>query len=120
MQQGHPMAAKKDLAREIVAQFHGAQEARAAEERWVKRFSERSQEAAVDVVAQAGIQPLARLLVEHAMAGSRKEAERLILQGAVSLDGGKVEDPRFALELRAGAAVLVRVGKLKLQRWVVP
>jgi tyrosyl-tRNA synthetase len=120
MQQGHPMAAKKDLAREIVAQFHGAQEARAAEERWVKRFSERSQEAAVDVVAQAGIQPLARLLVEHAMAGSRKEAERLILQGAVSLDGGKVEDPRFALELRAGAAVLVRAGKLKLQRWVVP
>jgi tyrosyl-tRNA synthetase len=120
MQQGHPMAAKKDLAREIVAQFHGAQEARAAEERWVKRFSERSQEAAVDVVAQAGIQPLARLLVEHAMAGSRKEAERLILQGAVSLDGGKVEDPRFVLELRAGAAVRVRVGKLKLQRWVVP
>jgi tyrosyl-tRNA synthetase len=120
MQQGHPMAAKKDLAREIVAQFHGAQEARAAEERWVKRFSERSQEAAVDVVAQAGIQPLARLLVEHAMAGSRKEAERLILQGAVSLDGGKVEDPRFVLELRAGAALRVRVGKLKLQRWVVP
>ena len=120
MQQGHPMAAKKDLAREIVAQFHGAQEARAAEERWVKRFSERSQEAAVDVVAQAGIQPLARLLVEHAMAGSRKEAERLILQGAVSLDGGKVEDPRFALELRVGTALLVRVGKLKLQRWVVP
>jgi len=120
MRQGHPMAAKKDLAREIVAQFHGAQEARAAEERWVKRFSERSQEAAVDVVAQAGLQPLARLLVEHAMAGSRKEAERLILQGAVSLDGGKVEDPRFVLELRAGAAVRVRVGKLKLQRWVVP
>ena len=120
MQQGHPMAAKKDLAREIVAQFHGAQEARAAEERWVKRFSERSQEAAVDVVATAGSQPLARLLVEHAMAGSRKEAERLILQGAVSLDGGKVEDPRFVLELRAGAALRVRVGKLKLQRWVVP
>jgi len=122
MKQGHPMAAKKELAREIVGQFHGAQEARAAEERWVKRFSERSQDAAeaVAVPATAGSQPLARLLVERGMAGSRKEAERLIQQGAVSLDGAKVEDPRFALELRPGSAVLVRAGKLKLQRWVVP
>jgi len=71
-------------------------------------------------VAAAGAQPLAKLLVEQSLAGSRKEAERLIQQGAVSLDGEKVADPRLALELKSGSAVLVRVGKLKLQRWVVP
>ena len=122
MQEGHPMDAKKALAREIVGQFHGALEAKAAEERWVKRFSERSVAEApeVPVAATGGSQPLAKLLVEQAMAGSRKEAERLIQQGAVSLDGAKVEDPRAALDLRPGDAVLVRVGKLKLQRWVVP
>ena len=121
MRQGHPMDAKKALARTIVAQFHGAQEGPLAEERWVKRFSERQVDAApeVAIAATAGAELLARLLVDHGMAGSRKEAERLLQQGAVSLDGEKVADPRFALELRPGAAVLVRVGKLKLQRWVV-
>ncbi|MDR3670458.1 MAG: tyrosine--tRNA ligase [Holophaga sp.] len=122
MQQGHPMDAKKALAREIVGQFHGQQEGKAAEERWVKRFSERSVEDVpeVQVAATGGPEPLAKLLVERGMAGSRKEAERLIQQGAVSLDGEKVADPRLALELKPGTAMLVRAGKLKLQRWVVP
>jgi tyrosyl-tRNA synthetase len=120
MKQGHPMDAKKALAREIVGQFHGAQAAGSAEESWVKRFSERSVEDVPEVgVAAAGAQPLAKLLVERSLAGSRKEAERLIQQGAVSLDGEKVADPRQLLTLEPGAAVLVRVGKLKLQRWVV-
>ena len=44
MKQGHPMEAKKALAREIVAQFHGATAAREAEERWIRRFSERKQD----------------------------------------------------------------------------
>jgi tyrosyl-tRNA synthetase len=120
MKQGHPMDAKKALAREIVGQFHGAQAAGSAEESWVKRFSERSVEDVPEVgVAAAGAQPLAKLLVERSLAGSRKEAERLIQQGAVSLDGEKVADPRQLLTLEPGTVVLVRVGKLKLQRWVV-
>jgi len=110
------------LAREIVDQFHGAGEGRLAEERWVKRFSERSVEDVPEVAVPATSrpEPLAKLLVERGMAGSRKEAERLIQAGAVSLDGQKVADPRLDLALRPGDAVLVRVGKLKLQRWVVP
>ena len=118
---GHPMDAKKGLAREIVGQFHGQAEGRAAEERWIRRFSERSTEAApeVEVAPTAGAESLAKLLAERGMAASRKEAERLILQGAVSLDGTKVTEPRLALELKAGASILVKAGKLKLQRWVV-
>jgi len=118
---GHPMDAKKALAREIVGQFHGAAEGMAAGERWSRRFSERSVEDApvVEVPPTQGPESLARLLVERGMAPSRKEAERLILQGAVSLDGTKVAEPRQTLDLPAGASVLVRTGKLKLQRWVV-
>jgi tyrosyl-tRNA synthetase len=121
MKQGHPMAAKKSLARTIVSQFHGAREAELAEERWVKRFSERKLDDAPEVAvpAMAAPEPLTRLLVDHGLAGSRKEAERLIQQGAVSLDGEKVADPRFTLELRSGSSLLVRAGKLKLQRWMV-
>lgn len=121
MKAGHPMDAKKALAREIVAQFHGEEAAREAEARWVKRFSERSVEDAPEVLleAQEGAVALARLLVERGMAGSRKEADRLIAQGAVSLDGEKVSDARAALALTPGTEHVVRVGKLKLQRWVV-
>jgi len=121
MKAGHPMDAKKGLAREIVAQFHGAAEAVAAEERWVRRFSERKVDDApeVTVAATAGEVPLSRLLVERGMAASRKEAERLMAQGAVSLDGQKVSDAQHRVDLRAGDSVLVRAGKLKLERWVV-
>ncbi len=121
MQAGHPMDAKKGLAREIVAQFHGEAEARAAQERWVRRFSERKVDDApeVSVPATGGEVPLSRLLVERGMAASRKEAERLMAQGAVSLDGQKVPDAQHRVELCPGDQVLVRAGKLKLERWVV-
>jgi tyrosyl-tRNA synthetase len=114
---GHPMDAKKALAAEIVRQFHGAEEAEFARERWIRRFSERKADDApdVEVPATEGEAMLVKLLVERGMAASRKEAERLIGQGAVSLDGEKVVDPSFRLALK----LLVKVGKLKLERWVV-
>jgi len=121
MKAGHPMDAKKGLAREIVAQFHGSAEAVSAEERWVRRFSERKVDDAPEVAVACtdGEVPLSRLLVERGMAASRKEAERLMAQGAVSLDGQKVSDAQHRVDLRSGDSVLVRAGKLKLERWVV-
>ena len=121
LKQGHPMDAKKALARQIVSDFHGATAGVEAQERWIRRFSERSQEQAPEVAVPAteGEIPLARLLVERGLAASRKEAERLILQGAVSLDGQKAADPALRLALHSGESLLVKVGKLKLERWVV-
>jgi tyrosyl-tRNA synthetase len=121
LKQGHPMDAKKALARQIVSDFHGAAASREAEERWVRRFSERSQEEAPEVAVAPtdGEVPLSRLLVDRGLAASRKEAERLIGQGAVSLDGQKAGDPALRLSLQAGQSLLVKVGKLKLERWVV-
>ncbi|MFN8012707.1 MAG: tyrosine--tRNA ligase [Holophagaceae bacterium] len=118
---GHPMDAKKGLAREIVRQFHGAAEAEAALERWIRRFSERKADDAPEVAVEPtdGEAMLVKLLVERGLAPSRKEAERLIGQGAVSLDGEKVTDPSFRLALKASMKLLVKVGKLKLERWVV-
>ncbi len=118
---GHPMDAKKGLARQIVSDFHGAAAGREAEERWTRRFSERSQEEApeVAVAATEGEVPLTRLLVDRGLAASRKEAERLITQGAVSLDGQKAQDSALRLALSPGQSLLVKVGKLKLERWVV-
>ena len=121
LKNGHPMDAKKALAREIVAQFHGDAVARDAEEKWIRRFSERKVEDApiIETPPTNEEVPLSRLLVERGMAVSRKEAERLIAQGAVSVDGQKISDSYAKVWLRAGDDLLVRAGKLKLQRWVV-
>jgi tyrosyl-tRNA synthetase len=121
LKQGHPMDAKKALARQIVTDFHGPAAGREAEERWIRRFSERSRDDAPEVTLPPtdGEVALARLLVDQGLAASRKEAERLIVQGAVSLDGQKVEDPSTRMALRQGQSLLVKVGKLKLERWVV-
>jgi len=73
----------------------------------------------ITVAATEGEVPLARLLVDRGLAASRKEAERLITQGAVSLEGEKVSDPSFRMALKASMRLLVKVGKLKLERWVV-
>jgi tyrosyl-tRNA synthetase len=121
LKQGHPMDAKKGLARRIVADFHGEAAGQEAQDRWVRRFSERSQEQAPEIpmAPTDGALPLARLLVDRGLAASRKEAERLIGQGAVSLDGTKAVDPALRLVLVPGQSLLVKVGKLKLERWVV-
>jgi tyrosyl-tRNA synthetase len=121
LKNGHPMDAKKALAREITAQFHGQPAARDAEERWVRRFSERSAEDAPEIAAAATEEEeyLSRLLTDLGMTASRKEAERLISQGAVSVDGQKISDSHAQIWLRKGDNLLVRVGKLKLARWVV-
>jgi len=121
LKNGHPMDAKKALARYITAQFHGDAAARDAEEKWIRRFSERKVEDAPMVAVPPTNEevPLSRLLVERGMAASRKEAERLISQGAVSVDGQKISDSHAKVWLRTGDDLLVRAGKLKLQRWVV-
>ena len=86
LRQGHPMDAKKGLARRIVADFHGEAAGQEAQDRWVRRFSERSQEQAPEIpmAPTEGEVALTRLLVDRGLAASRKEAERLIGQGAVS------------------------------------
>lgn len=121
LKDGHPMDAKKALARQIVCDFHGPEAADRALEGWIRRFSERKTEDApsVPVAPTEGEVPLARLLVERGLAGTRKEAERLIQQGAVSLQGEKVSDPSFRLALKESMDLLVKVGKLKLERWIV-
>ncbi|MBS1766303.1 MAG: tyrosine--tRNA ligase [Acidobacteria bacterium] len=118
---GHPMDAKKGLAKRIVADFHGAAAAEAAQEAWIRRFSERKTEEAPEVAVDAteGEVLLAKLLVERGLAASKKEAERLIAQGAVSLEGEKISDPSFRMALKTSMKLLVKVGKLKLERWVV-
>jgi tyrosyl-tRNA synthetase len=103
----HPMQAKKDLASEIVATYHGGAAAAKALDEWNLRFSEkrlsdsdlpsfagRSAET-LDIVVAAYVE------VFH-IQKSRTEATRLIKQGSVQVDGTKTIDPKATLGLRQG------------------
>jgi len=113
----NPRDIKFLLAEEIVARFHGAAAGRAAQEEFVARFQkgalpEEMPEHDVDVHAD-GIGIVA-LLKQCDLVTSASEANRMLEQGGVRLDGEKVSDR--ALKLRSGASHVLQVGKRKFAR----
>ena len=70
-------------------------------------------------VSPAGTAKLVALLVPLAELASKSEAERLVKQGGVEMDGGRVTDVRHEIDLRKPAEYLLRVGKKKFLRLVV-
>src|SRR3954452_20032037 len=113
-----PMQWKLELARRVVARWHGADGARRGEEHFTRVVREHQ---APDEVPQAALPPgdpihLPALLVEFLGAGSTSEARRLIGQGAVKIDGEPVQD----LDLQRGRleGAVVQVGKRRFMRFL--
>jgi tyrosyl-tRNA synthetase len=57
--------------------------------------------------------------VDLKLAPSKAEAERLIKQKAVEIDGAIIDDPRKDIDLSKPAEFLLRAGKKKFLRIVV-
>ncbi|NLF54986.1 MAG: tyrosine--tRNA ligase [Thauera phenolivorans] len=110
----NPRDVKVMLAQELVARFH---DQRAAEEA-LADFEARFQRNAIPddlpevrvAVGDAGL-PLFQVLKQAGLTGSTSEAMRMIDQGAVRLNGERVEDR--ARVMPAGAKVVLQVGKRK-------
>jgi len=117
----HPKKAKMELAHNIVTGFHGETAARAAGEEWDRIFSKREapEDAPRFAVARNGMRRLSLILVELKAAPSRSEAERLIKQGGVEIDGVRVEDVKREIDLSKPGEYLLRAGKKKFLRLVV-
>ena len=122
LKQGHPRAAKVALAREIVARFHGESAAEHANVAFDRLFGAGKRNEIPDdaptftLDATGKTMPLARVLVETNLVSSNTEARRQIAQGAVSVDGEKVNDPKGDLAVGSHA---VRVGKTRWARIVL-
>ncbi|MEQ1862091.1 MAG: tyrosine--tRNA ligase [Chthoniobacteraceae bacterium] len=109
---GHPMDAKKQLARRIVERYHDAAAGAEALEDFNTRFSKRDlAHADLPIVNLAGVNPDIVSLVVAAYAQayditrSRGDARRLVEQGSVTLGDEKVTDPK-ATPAPASGAVL--------------
>jgi tyrosyl-tRNA synthetase len=116
----HPMEAKMQLAHTIVAGFHGEEAAARAKEQFQRVFRDRSAPADMpEVKLSAGDRTLHALLTETGLASSRSEAERLIKQGAVEVNGQVEKDLKRAIALKIGETLTLRVGKKRFLRIIV-
>jgi tyrosyl-tRNA synthetase len=117
----HPMDAKMRLAQEVIAGFQGEYAARGAAENFQRVFRDRQapEEAPVQKLLSGPAKKLAALLVDLKLAPSKSEAERLIKQKAVEIDGETIDDPRRDIELSSPREFLLRAGKKKFLRVVV-
>ncbi len=113
----HPMAAKKDLAEEIVARYHGPAEARSARERFEATVQRGELPADIADVKVDGAQSLAEVLVAVGFAQSKREAQRAIESGSVRLDGVPARDARQTWD--AKVPVILALGARRFVR-VVP
>jgi tyrosyl-tRNA synthetase len=87
----NPMTLKKRLAKDIVTQLYGEKEADEAEEHFEKVVQKK--ELPKDIKEyKISAEVTLGLIVDAGLVKSRSEANRLINQGAVSIDGEKVTD----------------------------
>tara|TARA_B110000495_G_scaffold202441_1_gene222591 strand:- start:674 stop:1873 length:1200 start_codon:yes stop_codon:yes gene_type:complete len=113
----NPRDAKFELGAEIVARFYSEAEADAARQEFVSRFQQGAMpEEIIDVslASDDGKMGITHLLMRAGLVSSTSEAFRMIKQGAVKIDGQKIEDR--SLELQAGTSNVYQVGKRKFAR----
>ncbi len=112
----NPRDIKVGFAQEIVARFHSRASADSAlldfESRHHGGIPEDLPEITIDV-ADAGL-GIAHLLKQAGLTPSTAEANRMIEQGGVKIDGTKISDR--ALTLAKGVTVVAQVGKRKFAR----
>ena len=113
----NPRDAKFELAGEIVTRFHGASAGKAAKQTFVERFQKGVVPEDLDEIrldCPEGGLGIAYVLKGAGLTASTSEALRMIKQGAVRVDGGRVEDR--GLEFAKGSTHVYQVGKRKIAK----
>ncbi|MBV7314260.1 tyrosine--tRNA ligase [Shewanella sp. NIFS-20-20] len=112
----NPRDAKVALAQEIIARFHDDAAAVKALENFVARFQKGAiPEDIEEVTLAAGDgMAIANVLKDAGLVGSTSDAMRMIKQGAVKMDGQKLEDTK--LQLSAPMVCVLQVGKRKFAK----
>jgi tyrosyl-tRNA synthetase len=138
--ESHPMEAKKELARRIVADFHSSEAAEKAGEDWAKQFQKREVPENLDCVdvnvASVAVEAdgqrlgavviinretsngrnrrmvrLDKLIRQAGLASSNTEAGARLKNGAVSIDGEAIGEGKVIADMPLDRYVVLRVGR---------
>jgi tyrosyl-tRNA synthetase len=116
----HPRKAKADLGLEMVARFHSEKEAGEAAAEFDRVFSSGRPPDDIPVHELAWGDGAAiwlpKALHEAGVVETSSAGRRMIVQGAVTLDGVKITDPEF--RLGRGGEKLVKIGKRRFVRLI--
>jgi tyrosyl-tRNA synthetase len=113
----NPRDAKFQLAEEIITRFHSAADARQAHANFIARFQKGAIPDEMDELtldSQDGVLGIAHVLKGAGLTGSTSDAFRMLKQGAVRIDGERVEDRNTTLA--AGSEQVIQVGKRRFAR----
>ena len=107
----NPKDAKVKLAGELVTRYHSADLAEKAMHEFNSVFSNKNNPEDIPTIKTWGAEPkgICNVLSENSLTASSSEARRLIQQGAVSIDGEKINDIKH--ELNGNQGYLIKVGK---------
>lgn len=110
----NPRNVKVKLALELIERFHNKEAAEAALKDFETKFSKNAIPDEMPEVTLEGEMPLANLLKEAGLVQTSSEGHRMTQQGAVKINGEKVEDSRQIMP--AGTTSVYQVGKRKFAR----
>ena len=110
----HPMEAKKNLGKELVTIYHGAEEGIKAKEWFENVFSKKNLDVDLPEVEIAGKEEgIIELLVNTLkFANTTSEARRLIEQGGFKINDEAIKDVKSSIKLESG--MIIRAGKKKI------
>jgi tyrosyl-tRNA synthetase len=113
----NPRDVKFELGVEIVDRFHGAGSGARARDAFISRFQQGAlpeELAEVTLPVVAGPLPIAQVLKSAGLVSSTSDAYRQIKQGAVRVDGERVDDGSLAFPV--GGTHVFQVGKRRVAR----
>ena len=113
----NPRDVKFELAMEIVARFHDDSAAEAAKQEFISRFRDGAmpdEMPELTLEAEGGTLGIAHLLKGAGLVSSTSEAFRMIKQGAVRIDGERVEDRSLTIDV--GSTNVYQVGRRRFAR----
>ncbi len=113
----NPRDIKFLLAEEIITRFHDAIFATKARENFIARFQKGAMPdkmPEIELDSKDGRYLIANLLKDAALTSSTSEANRMIKQGAVKIDGERIADNK--LTIKSGSTHVYQVGKRRFAR----
>ena len=110
----HPKEAKMQLAKILIAQYYGSEEATAAQEHFTRVFSHRDAPETIETfMVTVGKKWISHLVFESGLAESKKEAKRLIEGGGIKIDQKTVQQDQ---EIDLKEPFLLQAGKRKFKK----
>lgn len=113
----NPRDVKFELGLELVGRFHGVAAAKLANENFISRFQKDEMPEDLELMIIVNLQGevgISHLLKEAELVSSTSEAIRMIQQGAVRIDGERIENPKLMIKFEEEH--IYQVGKRKFRK----